>query len=263
MAKSNPVKQRKRGPAPTGVNPIMGFRPLPSLRVAITSHAKAEGISISDAIRRLVELGLSEEASRARRSTNSLSDAGLSITKLDAAEREIVAAVQLLFAGGDPIAVYTLANAAREITSTLCEKRGKRSVVDAIQEDRPELSRKEIYRLASEHASFFKHADRDPDAILQHFDPTEADAVLWVACHDLGSLTGRKPVEADVFELWFLATRDLLKALGLGEIKELLGVTTSPRERQIAIGRSFLEAACAEMAHRVISPAPKLKGKVK
>jgi len=29
MAKSNPVKHKKRGPPPTGINPIMAFRPRP------------------------------------------------------------------------------------------------------------------------------------------------------------------------------------------------------------------------------------------
>jgi hypothetical protein len=52
--------------------------------------------------------------------------AKMAIIKIDVAEREIVAAVQLLFDGGDAIRVYALAAAAREITTTLCEKRGKR-----------------------------------------------------------------------------------------------------------------------------------------
>lgn len=50
----------------------------------------------------------------------------MTITKLDVAECEIVAAVNLLFGGGDPIPVYVLASAAREITTALCEKRGLR-----------------------------------------------------------------------------------------------------------------------------------------
>jgi hypothetical protein len=58
MAKSNPVKQRKRGPAPTGINAIMAFRPLPPLRAAIEAHAKATDVSVSEALRQLVELGL-------------------------------------------------------------------------------------------------------------------------------------------------------------------------------------------------------------
>jgi hypothetical protein len=62
MAKSNPVKQRKRGPAPTGVNPIMAFRPLPPLRASIEAFAKSAEVSVSEALRRLVELGLQAKA---------------------------------------------------------------------------------------------------------------------------------------------------------------------------------------------------------
>jgi hypothetical protein len=58
MAKSNPVKQRKRGPPPTGINPIMAFRPLPPLRASIEAYAKANDVSVSDAMRRLIEAGL-------------------------------------------------------------------------------------------------------------------------------------------------------------------------------------------------------------
>jgi hypothetical protein len=47
------VKQRKRGPAPTGINPIMAFRPLPPLRAAIEAYAKSHEISVSEAMRQL------------------------------------------------------------------------------------------------------------------------------------------------------------------------------------------------------------------
>jgi hypothetical protein len=58
MAKSNPVKQRKRGPVPTGINPIMAFRPLPPLRAAIEAYAKTNEVSVSEAMRQLIEAGL-------------------------------------------------------------------------------------------------------------------------------------------------------------------------------------------------------------
>jgi hypothetical protein len=170
----------------------------------------------------------------------------MTITKLDAAEREIVAAIQLLFDGGDPIPVYALAAAAREITTTLCEKRGVHSVVDTIQEDHPHMTRKQIHREVSKHAAFFKHADQDPDGVLDSFDPAEADAVLWVACSDFGRLCGGKPVEADVFELWFYAMRDMLGPLGIDDIPELRGITTSSRASQIEMGRKYLSTARAD-----------------
>ncbi len=169
-----------------------------------------------------------------------------SITKLDVAEREIVAAVQLLFDGGDPIPVYALAAAAREITTTLCERRGLRSMIDAIHEEHPHLTRKQVYREASKHAAFFKHADQDPNGVLEGFDPTEADAVLWVACSDFGRLCGGKPVEADAFELWFFAVRDLLGPLGISDIQELRDITNVSRETQIEMGRKLLVSARAD-----------------
>jgi hypothetical protein len=71
------------------------------------------------------------------------------------AEREIVAAVKLLFDGGDAIPIYVLANSAREIVMTLCERGGLHSIVNWIQADRPHMSRGDIYREASKHAAFF------------------------------------------------------------------------------------------------------------
>ena len=56
MGRSNLVKQKKRGAQPTGVNSIMAFRP--PLRFAIEAYAMTREISLSEAIRRLVELGL-------------------------------------------------------------------------------------------------------------------------------------------------------------------------------------------------------------
>ena len=109
------------------------------------------------------------------------------------------------------------------------------------------MTRKQIHREASKHAAFFKHADQDPDGVLDSFDPAEADAVLWVACSDFGCLCGGKPVEADVFELWFYAMRDMLgPPLGIDDIPELRGITTSSRASQIEMGRKFLSAARAD-----------------
>jgi hypothetical protein len=168
------------------------------------------------------------------------------ITKLDVAEREIVAAVQLLFDGGDPIPVYALAAAARELTTTLCEKRGMRSMIDAIHEEHPHMTRKDIYREVSKHAAFFKHANTDPDGVLADFDPSEADAILWTACFDFGRLCGGKPVEADAFELWFLALRDLLGPIGIGDIAELRDITKATRTEQIEMGKKLLASARAD-----------------
>ena len=58
---------------------------------------------------------------------------------------------------------------------------------------------KELIATASEFAPFFKHADRDPTAVLEKFSQPDADSVLFVACHDFGRVAKGQPIEVQVF----------------------------------------------------------------
>lgn len=53
------VKPKKRGRPATGKDPLIGFRAPPHLTLEIDTLAVSEGITRSEAIRRLVEKGLS------------------------------------------------------------------------------------------------------------------------------------------------------------------------------------------------------------
>jgi hypothetical protein len=163
----------------------------------------------------------------------------MTITKLDVAEREIVAAVRLLFNGGDPVAVYVLASAARAITTALCEHRGVRSFLDDARQSHPHLSKKDIYNLANRHAGFLKHADRDPDAVLYDFDDGEADAVLYVAVSDFWRLYGGIPIEARAFAIWFDAHVDPA-GHGKEAAEVLVGIETMSRPQQLELGKVFV-----------------------
>lgn len=127
------------------------------------------------------------------------------ITKVQAAERQLVTAIDLFFRNADSIVVYSLACAAREIIHALCEKRKIRSFFDEILDDHPHLSRKDLWKLADRNRNFFKHAKTDPDAVLEQFSDVENDAVLFVATHDFGRLCRGMPTEMQVFEAWYLS----------------------------------------------------------
>lgn len=58
----------------------------------------------------------------------------MALSKLDAAEQQIIAAITLLFDGSSAVPVYTLAAASREVTTSLCEKRGVGSFFDIVSE---------------------------------------------------------------------------------------------------------------------------------
>ena len=62
MAKSISVKHKKRGRPATGTDPLMGFRASPEMRASVVRWAEnqPDTPSLSESIRRLVEIGLSK-----------------------------------------------------------------------------------------------------------------------------------------------------------------------------------------------------------
>jgi hypothetical protein len=64
MKKKTPVKQKVMGRPSTGITPLMGFRAEPAIRAAIVRWAEKQSDlpTLSEAIRRLVELGLKVKA---------------------------------------------------------------------------------------------------------------------------------------------------------------------------------------------------------
>jgi hypothetical protein len=70
MKKARPVKQKVMGRPRTGTTPLMGFRADPVIRASIVRWAENQPDmpSLSEAIRRLVELGLAGGARPAGRS---------------------------------------------------------------------------------------------------------------------------------------------------------------------------------------------------
>ena len=60
MKKTTPVKQKVMGRPRTGITPLMGFRADPVIRASIVRWAEKQpdAPTLSEAIRRLVELGL-------------------------------------------------------------------------------------------------------------------------------------------------------------------------------------------------------------
>jgi hypothetical protein len=64
MKKARTVKQKVMGRPRTGIRPLMGFRADPAIRAAIVRWAEnqPDTPSLSEAIRRLVEIGLSRSS---------------------------------------------------------------------------------------------------------------------------------------------------------------------------------------------------------
>lgn len=147
------------------------------------------------------------------------------LSKLEAARRQLESAIRLFFVFGDPVSIHTLTSAARGLLRDLAKADGREAGLDAglLASVRPEKL-KEVRGLLSEAQNFFKHADTDPDAVLE-FNPTTSEAFLWDACVLYSALTGHKLPLLVLFESWFaLSHPDLLEPAAQAVVSGLSAV---------------------------------------
>jgi hypothetical protein len=102
----------------------------------------------------------------------------LTIGKLDAARRQLSAAIEGWFCGGDPVVIHTLASASYEIIHALSLQRNPNRRDLLFDSDRiKDEHQKEWRERLRKPANFFKHADRDGDSVIE-FDPGKSDAFI-------------------------------------------------------------------------------------
>lgn len=127
---------------------------------------------------------------------------GRTITKLEAARRQLQQAIRLFFMRGDAVAVHTLAAAAYQILSDLCEKRGiTRQIEDSAILDQLGY-KQEVLRAIRAPQNFFKHANVDPESAV-HFNPDLSLGMLMLATDMYCALTKQTMPEGQVLRSWF------------------------------------------------------------
>ena len=126
-----------------------------------------------------------------------------SVTKLDAARRQLRSAVRMFFERRDPISIHTLTMAAHGILHDLSKAKGSGSFLKDSDLIRPE-GRRAYIRILHEPQNFFKHADknRDPNEIIE-FQPEVTPFFLLDALRMYREVKGRPMREELVFQSWF------------------------------------------------------------
>ena len=169
------------------------------------------------------------------------------LTKLDAARSQLVTALQLLFVNRDSVSIYALATNAQEVLSALCLQRGVRSLRANIARPAGMTDLAVQTSLINPARNFFKHADRDPDAVWSDFSDDQCDHILLIACFDLVELDGKSPIEVQVFLTWYAALypdkipqgSDWQKAAA----RKFPGLAELPREMQKRHAMRMIDAA--------------------
>jgi hypothetical protein len=118
--------------------------------------------------------------------TARMSSQKLKVGKIEAARRQVRAAIEMWFASGDPIAIHTLVAAAHEILYDLCKRKGMNDQLFDSPAIKPSF-RKRWTTMLRTYPNFFKHADRDPDDVLE-FNPAINELRLLSCLMTLQSL---------------------------------------------------------------------------
>ena len=182
------------------------------------------------------------------------------LSKEQAASRQLDTAIDLLFAGADVVSVQTLAAAASNVFADLLRDHNQKAWEDEIVECFPD-NEEEARRVLRSAQNFFKHADRDPKAVID-FDEVTNDETIIVATLEYGNLLMLEEGEQkklttpmSVFQMWYFAKAPellLLSPEGMGDkfvqaSQELFpDLKKYPRFRQLALGMEVLQARLAK-----------------
>jgi hypothetical protein len=137
----------------------------------------------------------------------------LTISKLDAAKRQLETVIRLYFSNGDPVAIHTLTAAAYNVLRDVTSRRGAEPMLvkDKMLDSLKSQHKQAIIQKINEAENFFKHAHRDHESTLD-FNPDASEFLLVDACSQYEKLTGEVPPLFIVYRTWFMASRpDLFK----------------------------------------------------
>ena len=170
------------------------------------------------------------------------------MTKKEAASRQLDAAIQLLFAGGDIVAVHTLACAGSRIASDLIqvEQPGKSWEVEIT-----DPTQRSYFQLMHATQNILKQADVDLDN-THEFAISDTLAILAKSVFNLAELTGGLTTPQAVFQIWYAACN--LDALGpsfehYAIVKRVIGdLSKRTISYQLAVGRRELREAMQDAA---------------
>jgi len=168
------------------------------------------------------------------------------LTKRVVAQRQLVAAIRLLYDDADLVPVYSLAANAWEIIDTLATRASVDSISDQTREHIPSGKDLKYDYINSPYRNFFKHANRDPDAAVPPLKDGNVESIVFLAVEDYLRLFRMSPVEFQVYQLWYLAKNEEklstdAMARVLDDIRKAFpSIRNLARGEQLSMARSVL-----------------------
>lgn len=127
----------------------------------------------------------------------------IELDKLAVAREQLDAAIELFFASDNLIAVHTLTAAAYNVLRDLALKQGSEFpfIKTGFLATLKSSEKKAALAYLNAPENFFKHADKDPNGILQ-FDPRLTELMLLDACSYFKDKAITQPRHFDAIKAW-------------------------------------------------------------
>jgi len=169
--------------------------------------------------------------------------AKIKVTKIEAARRQIDTAIRMLFGAEDPIAVLTLISAAERILRDIGAQKNAPIHQLHLEMLKPGTE-KEFWSMVNRPANFLKHADKDPDDILDNIDEKLNDIKIFISCLYYTDLQFTRSIEMDTFLTWFFVVNPHFINEEHAEAKEgymeFADIRNESREAQLSAGFQLL-----------------------
>lgn len=127
-----------------------------------------------------------------------------SVSKLEAAERQLRQAIRLFFQRGDEVSIHTLAAAAYQVLIDLCKHKNIHREIEDSKILESMGIKDEVIKAFRKPQNFFKHSGSEPDpAATVRFNPMLSACVLVFCISYHQELTGTQFIEGQAFFVWF------------------------------------------------------------
>jgi hypothetical protein len=134
-----------------------------------------------------------------------MSDGPVTITKFDAMQRQLDAAIEMWFSDRDPVAIHTLLLASHEILHTLFRKKGLKHLLFDSADIKKE-TRQEWNNQIRKCYNFFKHPQRDHNSSIA-FNSSLNEFIIIHSIQGIKDMRIPFTFFQEAFSQWFLINR--------------------------------------------------------
>lgn len=175
--------------------------------------------------------------------------AKIKVNKIEAVRRQLDAAIRMLFANEDPLAIHTLSMAAFRILRDLAGKRDDSYIHKVVGSMIKPGMKKEFWKFLHGPSNFLKHADKDSEAILNNIDEKVNDFIILISCFYYKDLGYQYTPEMITLVSWCMALfpdflRENFDQVFRDAILEARStLLDKSRQEQLAMGQEILKLA--------------------